>query len=407
MTVVETSPPVAPDAERVPLRRWLAVAAMAVGTFALVTVESMPVGLLPVIGDSLDVSEGTAGLMVTVPGLVAAATAPLLPVVIRSLDRRTVLLGLIVLMVAANVLSALASDFATLLVSRFFVGVAIGGFWALAAGLAVRLVPERYVPRAVSIVFGGATAANVLGVPAGTLIGGLGDWRVAFVAVSGLGLLVLVALSVLLPPLPADRAVQFRTLLRQFRNPVVRTGIIVTFLLVSGHFAAFIFVSPVLRDVSGIDGTMVGPLLLGFGVAGIAGNFLAGAAAARHIRATVVTIGVALPAVLALFPLLGGTPIGGTILLIAWGLAFGGVPVGVQTWILTSAADSAEAATALNTSVFNLAIALGALFGGIVANHVSISGVLLTGALLAVPTTVAVWSVRGGARQDRAGRALR
>ncbi|MER5966064.1 MFS transporter [Streptomyces sp. NPDC002057] len=399
MTLVDTPASVAPDAERVPLRRWLAVVAMAVGTFVLVTVESLPVGLLPFIGGTLGVSEGTAGLMVTVPGLVASATAPLLPVVIRRLDRRIVLLGLIVLMVAANVLSALAPTFALLLASRFLVGISIGRFWALAAGLAVRLVPERYVPRAVSIVFGGATAANVLGVPAGTLIGGLGDWRIAFFAVAGLGLVVLVALTVLLPPLPAGAAVHLRTLSRQFRNPAVRAGILATFLLVSGHFAAFTFVSPVLRDVSGIGEAMVGPLLLGFGVAGIAGNFLAGAAAARDARTTLVALGVALAAVLAVFPLLGGTPVGGTVLLIAWGLAFGGVPVGVQTWILRSAPDSAEAATALNTSVFNLAIALGALFGGIVADHVALSGVLLTGALLAVPTTVAMWSARGGTRK--------
>nr|WP_237307614.1 MFS transporter [Streptomyces alboflavus] len=173
-----------------------------------------------------------------------------------------------------------------------------------------------------------------------------------------------------------------------------------TFLLVSGHFAAFTFISPVLQEVSGIDESLVGPLLLGFGVAGIAGNFLAGTAAARDVRATLVTISVALTAILAVFPLAGGTPVGGTILLIAWGLAFGGVPVGVQTWILKSAPDSTEAATALNTSVFNLAIALGALVGGIVADQVTLTGVLLTGALLAVPTTLAVWSARRAGRSD-------
>ncbi|WP_331770190.1 MFS transporter (plasmid) [Embleya sp. NBC_00888] len=396
------TPTPAPRAtERVPLRRWLAVAAMAVGTFALVTVESLPVGLLPFIGSSLHVSEGTAGLMVTVPGLVASATAPLLPVAIRRLDRRIALLGLIVPMVAANALSALAPNFAILLTARFLVGIGIGGFWAFAAGLAVRLVPERSVPRAVAIVFGGATAANVLGVPAGTLIGGLGDWRIAFVAVAGLGVIVLVALFVLLPPLPAGQAVQPRTLAREFRDPVVRAGVLATFLPVSGHFAAFTFVSPLLQDVSGIDEGMVGPLLLGFGAAGIAGTFLAGAASARDVRVTIVTISVVLTAVLTIFPLVGRTPIGGAALMIVWGLAFGGVPVGVQTWILKSAPESTEAATALNTSVFNLAIALGALFGGIVANNVALTAVPTTGAVLALPTTLAMWHAGGAAHRGR------
>ncbi|MGW1552576.1 MFS transporter, partial [Streptomyces sp. NPDC002346] len=345
-------------------------------------------------GSAMDVSEGTVGLMVTVPGLVASATAPLLPVVIRHLDRRVALIGLITLMVLANGLTALAPNFAVLLGSRFLVGISIGGFWALAAGLAVRLVPERSIPRAISVVFGGATAANVLGVPAGTLIGGLADWRTAFVAVGALGLLVLVALLLLLPPMPAQQAVRLRALPQQFRHPVVRAGVLATFLLVGGHFAAFTFVSPILQTTSGIDEAMIGPLLLGFGVAGVLGNFLAGACAERDIRATIVTIGAVLTVVLGLFPLAGRTPVSGALLLLAWGLAFGGVPVAVQTWILKAAPESTEAATALNTSVYNLAIALGALLGGIVATNLSINGVLTIGALFTLLTSLAVWSVR-------------
>ncbi|WP_439679247.1 MFS transporter [Embleya sp. MST-111070] len=386
--------PVDAAPERVPRKRWFAVAAVAVGTFSVVTAEQLPVGLLTSVGGDLGVSEGTAGLMITVPGLVASATAPLLPVLIGRLDRRVVLLGLITLMVVANIVSATAPNFPVLIASRFLVGVSIGGFWSLAAGLAVRMVPERYVPRATAIAFGGATAANVLGVPAGTLIGGLTDWRIAFVALGGLGLVVVVALVLLLPPMPASQPVRLRTLGEQFRNPIVRAGVLATFLLVSGHFAAFTFVSPILQDRSGIDENLIGPVLLAFGLAGIVGNFLAGAAAGRNVRGTIITISLALAALLALFPLAGGTRFTGVALLVLWGLAFGGVPVGVQTWILKAAPDATEAATALNTSMFNLAIALGALFGGILVNTVSTAGVLLFGAALSVLTSLAVWGTR-------------
>ncbi|MEU7897189.1 MFS transporter [Nonomuraea sp. NPDC049152] len=380
--------------ERVPLKTWLAVAAVAVGTFSVVTVEQLPVGLLTSIGGDLDVTEGTAGLMVTVPGLVASAAAPLLPVAIRRLDRRVVLIGLLSLMVLANALSALAPSFAVLLASRFLVGVSIGGFWALAAGIAVRLVPDKHVPRATSLAFGGATAANVLGVPAGTLIGGLTDWRVAFAAVGALGLLVVAGLWLLLPRLPATEPVRLRALPRQFRNPVVRTAVVSTFLLVSGHFAAFTFVSPILQGISGVSESMISPLLLAFGVAGVVGTFIAGAGASRDIRKTIITLGVTLAAILALFPLLGGSPLSGSALLILWGLVYGGVPVAVQTWIFKGAPDATEAATALNTSVFNLAIALGALLGGVVVDAVAITGVLWFGALLTALTSLAVWRTR-------------
>lgn len=381
-------------AEKVPLRRWFAVAAVALGTFAVVTSEQLPVGLLTSVSGALGVSPGTAGLMVTVPGLVASATAPILPVAIGRLDRRLVLLGLISLMVAANVLAAFAPNFGLLLAARFLVGIAIGGFWALAAGIAVRMVPAKYVPQATAIAFGGATAANVLGIPAGTLIGELTDWRIAFGLLGGLGLLVVVALLWLLPAMPATEPVRLRTLGEQFRNPVVRAGVLVTFLMVSGHFAAFTFVSPILQDVSGIDKAMVGPALLAFGVAGIIGNFLTGAAAGRNIRVTLIVISTLLAAVLALVALVGGTPVTGVVLLVVWGLAFGGIPVGVQTWILQAAPGSTEAATALNTAMFNLAIALGALFGGIIADNVVLSAVLWFGAGLSVLASLVVSTTR-------------
>ncbi|MEV6521621.1 MFS transporter [Longispora sp. NPDC051575] len=381
----------------VPTRRWLALVAVAVGTFAMVTVEQLPMGLLTSIGGSLDVSAGTAGLMVTVPGLVASAAAPLLPVAIGRLDRRTALIGLLALMVVANAASALAPNFAVMLGSRFLVGVAIGGFWALAAGIAVRMVPAAHVPRAVAVVFGGATAANVLGVPAGTLIGEFTDWRVAFGVLGGLAVLVAVALATLAPSLPAAGPVRLRALPAQFGIRGVRAGVLTTFLLVGGHYGTFTFVSPVLRTVSGVDQRYVGPLLLAFGVAGIAGNVLAGRLIGLDLRRTVVGIAVLLAGALALFPVVGTTPAGGVVLLVLWGLAFGGVPVSVQTWILRAAPDSAEAATALNTSVFNLAIAVGAAAGGLVVDAVSVTGLLWCGAGVSAVAAVAVWRGRGTA----------
>lgn len=146
MTVIESVSAGTGKPDRVPIKNWLAVIAVALGTFLVVTVENLPMGLLTAIGGGLNVSDGEVGLMVTVSGLVAAVTAPLLPVAIRGLDRRVVLLGLILLALVANVVSAVTPTYAVLMVARLFVGVSIGGFWALAAGLGVRLVPGRTSP---------------------------------------------------------------------------------------------------------------------------------------------------------------------------------------------------------------------------------------------------------------------
>jgi predicted MFS family arabinose efflux permease len=378
-----------PADEKVPFRRWLGVWALALGTFSMVTVEQLPVGVLPAVSGSLHVSKGTAGLMVTVPAIVAAAAALLLPIAIGRLDRRVVMLGLMALMVVASLVSATAPDFAVLLLARFLVGVGIGGFWAMAASLAARMVPGSRIPQAMAVTFGGATAAQVLGVPATTLIGDLAGWRTAFLAAAALGVVVVAGLTMLLPSMSATEPVRLRALPVQFRNRAVRAGVLATFAVVAGHYGAFTFVSPVLRNISGTGKDLVGPLLLGFGVAGILGNFLAGAAAGRDLRRTIMVIGFALAGVLALFPVLGGTVATGVVMLMLWGLAFGGMPVSMQTWVMRSAGPEAtEAASALNNSVYNFAIAFGALMGGVVADQVSVSGVLWVGGALALLTTV-------------------
>lgn len=388
--------------ERAGARRWVAVAAVAVGTFLLVTAEQLPVGLLTSVGADLRVTDGVAGLMVTVPGIVAAVAAPLVPVLVGRLDRRVLLGALMALMTLANALSAFAPTYPVLIGSRVLVGVAIGGFWAVAGGLATRLVPGPDVPRATALIFGGVAAANVLGVPIGTLLGGLAGWRVAFGALSVLAAVVLVGLFTLLPPLVADEPVRPGALLAQLRNRGVATGILVTLLVVTGHFAAYTYVGPVLQERAGVPATLVGPLLLGFGAAGIVGNFVAGVAVARRLRRTVLGIVVALALVLVLQALLGAGAVSGIALLLLWGLAYGGVSVSLQSWMIAAAPRAVEAATALWVSVFNLAIGLGALVGGAVVDHTALVGVLWLAATLFLLAVVAVRAGSGAAEHPQA-----
>ncbi|MFJ7587822.1 MFS transporter [Streptomyces sp. NPDC097617] len=363
--------------------------AVSLGIFCLITSELLPVGLLTPVGADLGVSDGTAGLMVTAPGLVAGFCAPLVTVGAGRLDRRLVLCVLIALMVAANLGAALAHGFAVVLAARLLVGVSVGGFWAVAGGLAVRLVPECHVGRATALVFGGVPTASVLGVPAGTLLGEVGGWRTAFAAVGVLGLLTLAALLLLLPALPPTRHVTFPELPALLReNRAVRAGVIVTFLVVTGQFAAYTFVRPILQDVSGIGAEYVSTLLLGYGVAGVAGNFLAGA---RDPYRTLLVVSSSLAAVLGLIAVLPG-PVAAAALLLAWGLAYGGVSVSVQGWMLKAAPDAPEAASSLMVAMFNLAIAAGALGGGLAVDGISAPAAPLGGAALMLAAAGTIWA---------------
>ncbi|GAA3031687.1 MFS transporter [Streptosporangium longisporum] len=377
MSAVTTGPSTATEPS--PLRGWLAVLAVTLGIFSLMTSELLPVGLLSPVGTDLEVSAGTAGLMVTVPGLVAAVSAPLITVATGRVDRRLVLVLLVGLVAAANLASAFATSFALVLVARFLIGVSVGGFWSIAGGIALRLVPERHVPRAMALIFGGVETASVLGVPAGTFIGDLSGWRVAFAAVGVLGLLALIGLVLLLPALPPVRAITLADPPRLFRaNAALRAGIALTFLVITGHFIAYTFVRPLLQG-RGVEDALVSPLLMVFGVAGICGNFLAGAFVARHLRRTVTAIAAALVTAMALLALVpAGTAVSAG-LLVVWGLGYGAVPVTLQTWITRAAPVAAEAASSLYVSAFNLSIALGALFGGLAVDSLALTSVLWIG----------------------------
>ncbi|NUH36810.1 MFS transporter [Streptomyces samsunensis] len=388
-----------PPAVRSPLRVWLAVVAVAVGTFSVVTTEMLPVGLLTSMGSALRVSDGTAGLTMTVPGLVAALAAPLLTVTVGRFDRRPVLCGLMGLLAVANLLSALAPGFAVLLAARVLVGVSIGGVWSIAGGLAVRLVPERSAGHATTLIFSGIAVASVLGVPIGTLIGDLLHWRVAFAAMAALSLSVAAAIAVTLPPLPATGTIRLREVPALFRNVRLRIGLITTLLLVTGHFGAYTYVRPVLEDVAEVGTGLISTLLLAYGVAGIAGNFLAGTTAHRDPRRTLMVIFTLLAAAELLIPVAGATTAGAAVLLLVWGLAYGGVSVTCQTWVLHAAPDAREAASALYVGAFNVAISLGALLGGRAADGMAVAGVMWFGGALVVLAlaNVALFGRRGTA----------
>ncbi|MEU6239193.1 MFS transporter, partial [Kitasatospora sp. NPDC047058] len=184
MTNAET---LAPPAGSPPARRWSPVLAVALATFTVVSSEMMPVGLLTPMSDSLGVSDGTTGLSLAITGLIAAVLCPFTPVLVGLRDRRPVLIAFMLLLGLANAITALAPDFAVLAVGRILLGAAMGIVWGLAASLGPRLADGPRTALAMTLIFSGVSIASVLGVPLGTYLAALLDWRAAFWALALLG----------------------------------------------------------------------------------------------------------------------------------------------------------------------------------------------------------------------------
>lgn len=379
MQVISSAPSVAASRHR-----WLAVTAVGLATFSVVTTEMLPVGLLTPIANTLGVSIGTAGLTISLPALLAALFAPLMVIAAGGIDRRLILCGLLGMLVIANLAAALAPSVSWMLLARILVGFCMGGIWAIAGGLAARLVPDRRIGLATSIIFGGVAAASVLGVPLGALIADLAGWRWAFGGMAVFSGLVLVLHLLVMPSLPVVASSTWRQFGEQLAQRRVQIGLLLTLLLVVGHFVAFTFVRPLLLSISRFDPQWIGALLFVYGAAGIVGNFLVGLAAARHTLATLVTIALGLTLTPLLFLCMGQSASGAGAVLLVWGLAYGGVSVGLMTWMMKAAPQAVEIAAALYVGTFNIAIALGAWAGGRSADELGLTANLwLAGGLAA------------------------
>ncbi|MEE4420568.1 MFS transporter [Streptomyces bugieae] len=377
---------------RSPLIGWLAVASVMLGLFSIVTTEILPIGLLTSIGSSFTISDGMAGLMMTMPGLLAAVSAPLLTVATARFDRRLMLCVFMALLAMANFLAAAASNYWLILVSRIMVGITIGGFWSIGAGLAERLVPAESVGRATAVIFSAVPLGSVLGVPAGTFIGDLAGWRVTFVVMGALTIGVLIMLLLAMPAPPPAGGTRLSVLRAMFRGVNTRFALLLTFLVVLAHFGTYTYVTPFLEQVTHTSSQQITLFLLIYGAAGIAGNFLGGAMVTRRPRAVFGLAAGLIAVVTLLLPILGRSAIGAVALLIVWGVAYGAVPVSSQTWFAKATPHAPEAASVLFTASFQATFSLGALTGGVVVDHSSPSMVMTLGGIIAACMVLAAWA---------------
>ncbi|MFE9103498.1 MFS transporter [Actinomadura geliboluensis] len=380
--------------EQSPARAWLGVAAITASLFVFLTTELMPVGLLTPLSESLDISVGVAGLMVTLYGVSAGLAVTFIVAWTRRVNRRVLLSTLLVVLALGNLITAVAPNYPAVLATRLIMGFASGVFWAIGVSMAMRLVPERHASRAAAVVMSGISIATVVGVPLGTILEDLTSWRTTFLIWAGLSLLVLLAVAAVLPSLPSANAVSVREVFGLPRhNARLRLVLTAVVLFVLGHFGAYTFVRPFLEDTASASAVFITVVLMLFGLGGAVGNFIAGYTVNKSLRGSFIVGSVGLVTSLLLLLAIGGGRTGAVIALILWGVSFGVVQLSQVNMTLAAAPETFEAAMSLNTMAYNTSIALGALFGGLFADHLGVTniawfGVILTAAaLLLVATT--------------------
>jgi DHA1 family inner membrane transport protein len=357
-----------------------------VGAFGIGTTEFVMMGLLPDVAADLDISLPAAGHLVSAYALGVVIGAPLLAAVTARMSRRTVLIGLMVLFVAGNALSALAPGNETLLAARFLSGLPHGAFFGVGAVVATNLVAPERRARSVSLMFLGLTVANIIGVPAATLMGQHLGWRATFLGVSVIGLAAIASLALLIPHDHggAEGATGLRGELAALRSLPVWLALGTTVAGFGALFAAYSYITPMLTDAAGYADTSVTLLLALFGVGATAGNLLGGRLADHAMRATLFGGLASLAAILLAFPLLMRTEWTAALAVLLLGTAAFVTGSPLQLMVMEKAAAAPSLASSANQAAFNLANAGGAWIGGLaLATGFGVTSPALAGATLA------------------------
>ena len=362
---------------------WFSVGSIALGVFAFVTTEFIPVGIIPEIAVDLRVPLGTAGLMLTVPGLISAISAPALILAGGRLDRRTVLLALSILLLTSNVVSSTAPNFTVMLLSRAILGCCLGGFWTLALAAGIRLVRARSVTRSISIVMSGMTCATVLGLPLGTLIGTIFTWRMSFLVTAALAAAALVAQLCFLPRLPSQSHIRVGDFVNLLRRRPTQASLGLAALLFGSNIASYTYLTPFLETDAAMGRGSVTPILLVFGVVGFLANLIVVPLVATRLRTTLCLLIVSMIVVMFAMPVLARSHAGVILLLAIWAVPFGAVPLCLSDWTHRSASDLPEAISALFISTVQLSIGLGSVGAATMVAAVGVPGNLWLGGGLA------------------------
>jgi predicted MFS family arabinose efflux permease len=360
------------------------VGALALGAFIMVRTETLPVGLLPDIGDGVHVSLGLAGLIVLVPGLSAAVAAPLFFLGSGRFNRRSLVLAFGLTVLVSNLVVAVSPDFALVLFARLVFGATLGAFWVVVLPIGPRLVGAANGTRAISFIAAGISGGTVVGLPAGQFLGNLVGWHLTFAIAAAATLLTVVLQALVLPSVAPDGHTPVRDLVGVVKRRAARFGMAAGAVVYIGQFIAWTYITPFLMDHTHLSSGVISLLYVIYGGGGIAGSLIAGSLFKRGV------IGIFAGAATVLAVLLVGLVLAGTVpwlaglLLVLWGLFWGVLNPGTVVWMLGAAPETPEAAATLNVTNLQIALAAGSGLGAILVSATSLQTVFLTAGFVAL-----------------------
>ncbi|MBB6487093.1 Cmx/CmrA family chloramphenicol efflux MFS transporter [Rhizobium lusitanum] len=371
----------------------IAIYVLGLSIFCLGTTEFMISGLLPELAHDFHVSIPTAAWLISGFALAVAIGGPPLTLLSLRIRQKTALIFLLVLFNIGQILGAVAPSYNVLMVARVITALSVGAFFGIGAVVAVNLAGEGRHARAIAIMFGGLTVANIVGVPLGAFIGQHWGWRASFWIVAGLACISLVAVIALVPTSRQPPSINVRAELRPLKRLALWPALLTTALSQAALFAVFSYISPILTELAGFSSAAVPPLLVLFGAGTFVGSYIGGRFADRHLSLNLYVGLLALALVVGLFPIAVALKSTTVAIVLMFGVAAFAINPALQTQVMRVAADAPTVSSTINISAFNIGNTLGPWLGGIAISAgygYAAPEILATGLVLASLVAAAV-----------------
>lgn len=337
---------------------------LALGMFAIGTDSFVVAGILPLVSHSLNVSVALVGQMVTLYAISYALLSPVVAALAAHWPRKRLLLSGLAVFIVGNVMTALAPTLALVFASRLVAGLGAAMFSPTATATGASLVPAEQRGRALAIVIAGLTSATALGSPIGTVLGGLGDWRVTMWFVSALGLASAVGIWALLPQVPSPPPVSLRERLAPLADGRVALTLLTTLTAYGGLFIVYTYVGVTFDRVTHGDGNVLAALLFVWGIAATAGNIIAGRLTDRLGSRRIINAAILLAAVdFALLPWSSAHLATAVLALVVWGVCGWGLLVPQQHRLLGIAPTMAPLLMGLNSAAIYIGVSVSGVLG--------------------------------------------
>ena len=368
---------------------WNAVFAVSLCASSLIMGEFLPASLITPMAKELLITNGTAGQAISVTAFIALFSSLFISILTKGIDRRWVLIFFAILQIISNFFVAFAPNFIILMMGRVILGIGIGGFWSMSASIAMRLVPEKQVPKALSIILGAVSVATVVAAPLGSYLGSLIGWRNVFLVAAALGILAFIWQILSLPSMPAGKPSQLSTLVEVLKHPNIPMGMFSVFFVFAGNSLIFSYLRPFLETITHInDPHTLSLILLGFGLGNFIGTSLAGYPLEKNLKVSIISTQFLMCLSAAALVFLGRDTLWASLLITLFGFGFGIVVVGWSTWLTRTVPDKAESGGGILVATIQLAITLGAAFGGFVLDHTGAIGVFILSSLFLLGSTL-------------------